>query len=634
MAIEDQNTQFTGQQSDQAAPAQQGELRQTWNFHQASPIGVPVATSGGGEYLNKIREAMAVIFKDVANGLDVKLITLNRHAQAHADLRFSALVVAVRWPDQDQNTIGYHTLILEATGDALGPVNQTLDNYNVMVRRVTGDAFDSTMASMAHQAVSDAFPNKNVYEAAAMVLPRNIQPDNLEVLTNVGRNCLLAGVNAIFNNTPQRDNLNLAYMDRECRFTLDITVGQHQVRDVVNNPQRSSVLVAFSSIKKTAGQYTQLQDVNTPDAAVRVCELSGFVQPIWAPPQDSGAFGFGAQGWASAQQQPQFSQKFVAELVITAFRSEYNVSLAAVLLSFSTALVLSDENRWVMAFLANKSAAARGDTGKVDITDIGALNVTANLANETDKQGFGTPISMETFTSTPETVKYVASLFRPGLVISLDCPEVGDSTWYLQPFALAAQGDKNEYNRIYEAADALTNGKFSQYFQHGTPIHDNVMRVPLGYYSSGNQTLDVRNIDYTAMCNMWGTTNPSVIHEYANTFVDRPGFHPMRNLSIRENIISETLHQQVEFTGYAARVTLSSEFIQALSQAVRDCNLPTTVNTPLSSDQMRTGVSGPSYINRAVTTGTQTFSSGYPVGRPAGPNYRYGGVGGSNFRRS
>lgn len=620
MAIQDENNQQNQTAAPQAEPqqAQRPVGPSTWSFHQPNLMNAPVAAGVGGEYFTKLRAAFAEVYKDIATGIKVDVLSLNR--QNIPALKFSALLVVCRMPEQNNSVVAFHTLILEGTGEKLQPVVRTVDNQNIQINRVTSDAYDEVLYKIAYDAVAEYVKNGQVYPADAMVIPASIVPEKKEVIENIARNAALACVSVINNVTDNYGELNLAHMDRDVRFVIDMSFGNHQVYDVTGAPQRSSVLINYSSQKKTANQISNIDTVNVPDAVATICELSGFVNTIWAPIDAQQGFGFNQYN----PNIPRPTQKFAAELVMTSVRTDFATSPAAVLLALSSSLALVDNNAWIQALLPRDRGSLHAGGNKVDITDIGALNITANLGNETDKGGFGSPISMAAIRNDlAEVNKYIVSVFRPGIVVSLDCPEVGPQSWYLSVFAAAASGDQNAYNQIYQAAMELTNGNFERFFKHGDPMFTNIVRVPLGYYMNGDQVLDIRNIDYTAIANLY-QNNPQVIHEYAGTFMEVPGSRSSaRNLAIREGIIKDALDQQCVINGYAARVSCSDDFIGALSAAIAECNLPVQVNSPLSLDALRTGVPVPSFVGQSLAQNTRTFSTGYVQNRPM-HQYSYG----------
>ena len=234
MALIDNSTTNNQAQPGRQQTASPGTTNgEVWSFHKSNLLNSPVAAGIGGEYFTKIRAALVDIYKDLAEGIEVSILSLNR--QNPPGLRFSALVVACTMPSVNAAVTAYHTLVLEATGEKLMPVNAVIDNQNIQVHRVTSDAMDEIMQRLAHEAVTAEFPTHMVYPADAMVLPARVDPTQKEILENVARNAALACVSVINSATDNFGKLNLAYMDRDCRFAIDVAFGNHQVTDIVGN---------------------------------------------------------------------------------------------------------------------------------------------------------------------------------------------------------------------------------------------------------------------------------------------------------------------------------------------------------------------------------------------------------------
>ena len=611
-----------------AAPAQQQQQpsagqNNIWSFHQQDVLGnVGIAAGMGGEYFTKFRTVLGDILKEIATGVKVSMVLLNR--QNFPTLRFSAIGIVTEMPEQDAGLVAFHTLILEATGDRLPKRNEQLDGMQVQVNVTTGDAYDEVMYMTMAQEVSKLYPNSRVINAEAEVVPSSINPERKEQMEQIARNVAMAGVSAIMNSSENQSPLNLAQMDKAAGFNINVSIGNHQAYDIFGLPMRSSVLIALDSVIRSGGDYNSNPDiVNTPDRAIPVARVSGFMQPIWAPMVQQNAFGFNNQ-----QQQP--TQKFVNELVVTGIETSFATSVSAVLLALCSTLSLVDSDSWIQAYIPRTNTGRSPERTTVDISDIGALNITANISNEEDKKGFGSPINLSSIQGEISKINsYLVSLFRPGTLISLDCPEVGAQSWYLQVFARAAGGDGDAYAMIWNAANDLFNGNFEKHFPYGTPMFSNAIRVPLGHYVGNDSMLqDIRNIDFVAVSNLF-KSNPQVIFDYANSFINRPGFNARRLLTLRENIIRDALNQQCEITGYAARVTATDQLISALSICQMESNIPTTINTPMSADQLRVGTPAPSYINGSLVSNTRSFGYGAGGGQTRNtaynPGRRYGG---------
>lgn len=596
-----------------------GQQPQPWSFHTANLLGSPVAAGIGGEYMIQFRQALANVFKDIAPSVEVRILTLNR--QNTPSLRFSALIVACRIPDTSSNVVAFHTLILEATGEKLQPVMRNVDNQQTRITLVTSDAYDEVLRTLAFDAVSESSPGATIIAAEGEVIPGHVQPADKETIENIARNSAMACYSEISIAVGGFNPLNLATVERDCRFNIDVAFGNNQVNDIVGMPQRASAVITYNSVRKGNASNWNVDTINVPDNYARVCELTGFLNPIWAPLAPPNMYGAGIYG--AYQNQPMPTQKFAAEFVITSVSTEYASSPAAVLLAVSSVLAVVDNDTWAQGLLPRGGQRS----GQVDLNDIGVLNITANLANEKEHGDFGTPVNTSEMRNEPsEASRYISALFQPGVAVSMDCPEAGPSSWYTSVFALAANGSPEAAARIYDAAEELTNGNFAKYFKRSDRIFSNSTRVPLGYYLQGDRKMDIRTIDYIAIAALFAN-NPQMIHEYSNTFVPRQGVSPIRNLSIRENMIMLALNDQAVITSYAARVTFSDAFVTALSSAIADCSLLVSVNTPLTADQLRSGVAAPDFISKSLTRGTHTFN-GMSGGSWTPPNYM-----GNAFRR-
>lgn len=619
MAILEENSNV----SQPGQPSAENQKARFWSFNQQNLLNSPVAAGIGGEYFTKFRGILADICKNVAEEMDVSIIALNRQNQPN--LRFSVLAVAARLKKLDPNTVSFYTLILEATGQKLNKVTRTLDNMQVEINRVTSDAYDEVLFKAVSDAVQAQYPTAHVYPSDALVVPARVSPDEKgkDVIENIARTALLADYSVITSVTKNFGELNLAYMEPDVKLGINVAFGNHHVTDILGAPHRSSVLINVSSERKGINPNS-LDIVNVADSSVTVCELSGFVNQIWAPLNPTSGFGFPA--YPNQQQQVGINQAFAAEFVITNVRSDFATSPAAILLAISSFYSLSDNNNWIQALLPRQSSnSPRLSSGQVDITNIGALNVTANIMGDTDREGFGREIDISKIGDDVRKIsQYITRIFRPGIIISIDCPEAGPQSWYLSLFSAAAAGDSEAYNLLYQAANELTNGHFSTHFKHGEQMFSNIVRVPLGYYPVGESIQDIRNIDYVAIANLYKNTDPKMIHEYSNTFVQRPGFHEQRNLKIREDIINAALNYTAVITGYAARVSLSDKMTTALSRAIADNKVAIGVNTPLNADQLRAGVAVPSFVGNSLAQTSGTFAQSYKPMQQA--QYRYTGL--------
>lgn len=612
MAIQQNNQpQQQRQQSRQPGTGIGGDL-----FSTLRGIGNGLVAQGvGGEYFSKMKETVTKTAEDLLRGVNMTIIPLSR--QEYDNLRFSAMLVAFQL-DAVENTVAYHTLILEATGEELRAETRNIDNQQVRINLVTSDANDTQLAELASRLMTENFSGCSIYPCAATVVPRSIDAGSEDQVTPIIRNAAVAATAALQAIGNMITPVSLEAVGPDTILQLDMSTDTQGCKfDAVGNPQRASINVTVSARQK-GGENRDPLVVNAASASMKICEVSGFVNPIWAP-QDIGQNGFGY-----IQQQQQIPQgKLVAEYVITGVHTPFAQSPAAVALALSTVLLVTDNNNWVQALIP------KSYSDQNDLTDVGALNVICNVGNETENGGWGSVVNTDKMAE--DLTKFnnlVGKLFRPGCVVSLDCPESSPQSWYLNPFAAAAMGDATAIGAVIDAFNELTGGRFSMHFQSGAKLFSNVTRVPLGYYIGADKKMhDIRDVDLTAICNAF-KNNPDNIHVFNDTFVPRLGSGVITNLAKREGIIGHVLKEQFQINGYAMRCTFSSDTIQALSKALNSMSVSTVVNTPLNVDSLRNGTPAPDFIAGSLANTSASYVGNVGSFQRQGMNYNA-----SPFRR-
>lgn len=616
MAIQDDNSQ---QQQSAGLGAglggfQQQKQEQRFDLHDAlsSMTGAFVAGGTGGDVFAKMRDEVTKVIADLTKQtMKNRIIPVNR--EDYRELKFSFLILASQMADEP-TFVSYYIMILEGTGERLKPEIITLDNRQVKINRVTGHAYDARMQDLAHQIIQTEYPNTSAISAAAVVIHDTVLPTDSNKIKDISRNGILACVSRLTRVSKKLKPLRLDQIGQNYRFLLEMAHNpQGVVMDEQGAPMRSNALLSLSSEKKGVNR-TNEDIVNRVDASERICELSGFVNTIWAPAQQQIGFGFSQMNGMMTMQNgvPVLpTQKLAAEFVITSLRTPYSVSTAAVILGLANMLLASDGNNW-MQLLIPRSAYGNNQqraTGRnADLTDLGALNIIVNFQGETDKNGYGTMVEMEKLSGNlTELSRYITTIYRQGLIMSLDVPECGNQSWYLNVFGRAATGDKSSIQELLAAADEVTAGNFSTFFDASMPIFSNMTRVPLGFYRYGDQVRDIRDIDLTAICNLC-KNSPDAIHNWNRAFADTM-LNPYTRLAMVEEIISHSLFDQCEINGYAMRCSFSRQFIEALSKGFAALKLQTAISTPINRDQMQTGIQAPSYIDSALAGNTNTFNN-------------------------
>lgn len=592
------NDAFAKAQAAAPAPAPQSQTTaqpatpQGWSFHAGGLFGAPIGKDLSSEYMTKLKTGLEEIYKNVDSSTEVQVVVLDPTNEPA--LVYSSIVVTLKIKDQPKLGVAYHVLICESTNEPLTPLLENINGQQVEILRVTSDALDNVLANKVKERVQRMYPGLAAYLVDACVVPRTFDPEDKRKLQQLALNAGMACKTELVMRTPGWSDFNLGMNQRDSTLVINQAFNHQQIEDAVGNPMRSDVLITFSS-QKNKEQNQQSQGlVNTGDREAKVSEVSGFIDLVWAPVQPQAQMGYYAPVAAA-------TQKYVARLVLTNLSSNFAYTPSSMLLSLGTAMTLRDDNNWMQHFRPRQ-------TGRdVDLHDLGAMNIEANLAAEPTQ--FGTRINTKADTFRLEDMgRYIASLIQAGLLFSLDCPENGPQSWYTSMFAAASNGSAAAYDAIYEAAQDLTNGAFGRHFVKGTPMFIDVgNRVHLGTWVDANGVKrDIRDIDTVAVANLIGERDPQVIREWSDTFL-RVDYPLAQRLAARKKIIAGLTNHSAVFTGFAQRVTFSTAFLDALSKGIRELAIPVRVMTPLSASSFNDsrGVAG--FVQQGLLTPGVSF---------------------------
>ena len=582
---------------------QQAQPQNKWSFHQSSVFGrAPIGRGVGSETLTRLQAALAEVYKQANAEVEITLIPLDNTSEVA--LAFSALVVCLRYKNSPDLGVAYHTLIVEATGEKIPAKFEQINNTQVEIFRVAGDACDAILLAKVSEKVRAAFPQSRIYNAEACVVPRVFNTEDKVAVHQLALNAGLAVSTELDIRQKDFQDMNLATSAHDSNLTVTLSFARQQLENSVGEPVRSDLLLSFTSQQQNQQQSAS---INSGDRTARIAELSAFIDLVWAPSAQQGG---GYNPYAIGQQQ-QVTQKYAARMVITNMRSTIASTPPAQLLALVTALSVRDDNNWIQAFRPTPI------TGKeVDVHDIGAIGIEANFENS--PTNFGTRINTKSDTFRPEMLgQLISATITPGLVISLDVPECGPETWNMSIFAAASNGSVEATEAIYNAANQLTNGNFGRHFSLGSQMFADLgNRVHTGYYIDSNSVKrDIRDIDYLAVMNLVGERDPQAIRDWSDTFT-RTQFPLAQRLAARKRTIMALTGQSAEFTGFAQRVTFTHAFMEALAVACKETGLAIRINTPLNSGDFNNerGVAG--FIGSAINQSGQASVFSRDFGTP------------------
>jgi hypothetical protein len=608
-----------GQQQQQARPqAQQEQAQQEsprWSLNANRLFAAPISRATGSEALTKLSKAMAKIYESANQAIELTLLSIDNGDDTA--LNFSVLVVCGRLKTQP-DMVAFHTLLIEATGKKLTPVMENINNRQVEVLRVTGDAMNERLINKVSALVSKAFPNHRLFQTDGCVVPRHF---NVEDNDSVHALAFNAGMAVSTELELQRNgfyDFNIAESKDDSSLQVNISFNNPAQLDAVGEPMRSDTIITFSS--QSANQPRGADNLNSGDRESRVTEISVFHDVLWAPVHQQPNSFPGYQQQQMPQMGYPMTQKYVVRAVITNLISNLSYTPSGVLLALVTVMSLHDNNNWIQAFRPQPVSGS-----EIDIRDLGALNIEANLNNEPN--GVGSRIDTKDPSFGLEQLgQYISMLIRPGLVVSMDVPECAPQTWFSSLLAASASGSRTAQGILYEAAQVLTNGNFGKYVTEGEGLfNDTNNRVHLGYWTDrSGARRDIRDIDHVAVANILGERQPSVVRTWSDTFT-QTNYPLALRLEERKKIIMACTNETAEFTGFAQRLTFTTRFLEGLARGAIEAGLITNVITPMSSSEFNNqrGVAGfvdNTLLQPGTTFGTRT--NGMAGGYAGGMNQR------------
>jgi hypothetical protein len=545
-----------GQAFAQAGTEQQIPPRVKWS-NMGSLTRTAMGRKPASECLVKAQKAIGDLYAK-RNDPIFKVSLLAIDMANNQELAISALVVVTQDEGNPKAGLAYHTFILEGSAEVPPPKYDNINGRQVEVLRVPGDSNDKILHGVIRAKLMAAYPNTTLHNADACVIPRDFNFADEVATTMLAANGLLATTTELEIKHPNFRDLNLSYIDNDSNLTVRPTFAGDQITGVDGLPIRSSVIIDFSA---TVQQNQQQQQ--SADRVTSLAQIAGFVDLAWDPVQGP------VNAWvAQAQNQQAINQsyvKYTARYVMTALESQELLTIPAQLLAMLPALTLRENNSWANAF--RPAPFSNG----IDKSDIGAIGLEVNFDN--NPTGVGTRIDTKSASFTDQSLfQLLAATTRPGMVLMLDVPKCGGSTWYTNVFAAESEGDLQARQAILNAAETLTNGNFGKYYKSNGPICDNENNIiHMGYYEVNGVRHDIRELDYLAILNMVGEQDMGIVTKFCNTYLDRSTPINQR-LSDRKQIYAHLVSNLV-ITGKALRLSISAEFLDALAKGAQDCGL-------------------------------------------------------------
>ena len=257
MAVIDPNNGNQAQQQAQQAPAasasqqfQQSapkmQQQQQFSFHtNAGIFGTPIGRAPGTEVLVSLQEKLGEIYKNAKDSaFEFNLIPLDKNNETQ--LYYSALTL-LSFVKGDRKQAAYHTLILEASNDAPTSLHQNVMNDMVEVIRVSSDAGDEELDKAVFTKLRAAYPGVELFNADAMVVPRDFPLEDKSAIHRLALNAALATAKELEKRVPGYSDLNMAAFARDSSLVVTPRFESGIVKNIDELPRRQDVKIIFGS---------------------------------------------------------------------------------------------------------------------------------------------------------------------------------------------------------------------------------------------------------------------------------------------------------------------------------------------------------------------------------------------------
>ena len=504
-------------------------------------------------------------------------------------LLISSLVVVatLKNPTNDTKYAAHHTLLLASTARGATAVEQSFGQIKFERLVVPADAYDATLRARVAEVVKGQFGDFTLIDADATVVPADLDLRSEEAVRNIIANATTAS-STLLASVVAADGWTINDEVRSMTFQNEIKSSWGHFVDLTAQPVRGDVVLEMSVLTGRNQNQNQNQQsggefqYNNSQAKELVTQLTGYIDLVSTPPVQTNSFGFGGlqQGMAARAEELKI---YTPRLVITNIDAPgEGCELPVILQGLATTQSLQNDQRWVAGLVQQHKNGAAHAEGGVNIRDLSAIGLEAPvlappayMGGEMPKAG-RLPLTSANVNDAMLAAA-IQTYFHSDLLVSIDVPECGASSWISSPFAAAARGDQNAIRDIFEAADMLTEGKFTPIYksvnggQMKNPFFNDNMYVNTGYYFSAGGKRDIRDIDYIAVLNATGDSELDTINDWANLQANAE-VDPMFRLTETRRI-QQRLFESLTITGRAVRVTCNPAFIYALAAAVAEAGL-------------------------------------------------------------
>jgi hypothetical protein len=568
----------------------------------------PLAGTPDAEAMKAFTDAVKLLIGNAHESYDLQMVNISKTEATN--LFCSAIVLVVRHKQAPNAALAFHTMLIGDTAGELPRPQVNVNGKTVEQQWAIGDAYDNDYKAIVAGVVARQFPSTNpahMFDAEGQVVPAGYDFKDLALVRATLANALRAAGTVLNSNASNFKDYSLEGSAAGLNSVATLAFNQNQQANAVGQPVRTDVYIGYAEVRGQAQQGKQdgqRISLNSGERSEQVFGIGGFMDLLWDPANPQIGQNPYQQALQQYQQQPQSTHLYTPRFIITKLDAKLLNTLPGQLLGMVTALTLRANGNWIGAF-------RRPHTNEFDMRDLGAIGIEANL--DKNPSGFGSRIDTRSDSFTAQQLASLVQAFiRPNLAISMDVEECGPETWLTSVFLAAARGSADANEAILSAAQLLTNGKFNY---SGPAVFAENNRIHMGHYVDKNGVKrDLRDVDYLAVANMFGETDPVQIREWSDTFT-RTEYPLDLRMHARRRILESAVGGSVFYTGFAERVTFSGPFMDALEKAVVATGLVIRPVTPFQD------MAGPNRVSASwmqnLRLGTESgglFNRGYGGG--------------------
>ena len=592
----------------------------------ASPL--MMSSTMGGESLIALKNTIEKILKDnPPAGMTIKCLPIDRVTAGR--MYFSTLVLAVKLGSAP-NVVSYHALIDESSNVDYPPEVKMVGQTKVEVIMPSALSYDRYMVNKILDVLRQAHPDNGLLNSTATVVPRGFDYTNELAVRALLSSAVNACLVKLQTHTGELINLDFSKIKADSGFKITPNFsradGTEEVArlDCVGIPVRSDASAVL--MNHPPRRDKEERTMNKGNGPTVVAMASGFVEAEWtkpSPEQIQNAMFMNNMIGGQPGMVANIAACYTPNFIITDVFGGFNYSLNTTLLGIYSALCMRENNRWMNAFRPSPDQLA--GQSRIDVRNVGGLNVLARrptaAGQAVGEYGDIIPIHSSDF-ATNDFFQYMNSIFiQNNFLVSLDCPLYGSNSWVTEVFSAAAAGRESAKQDIVKAANSLTGGVFAKYYQPQRPMFLRRMRVHSGTMKMAGKLRDIREIDLTYISNVIGASNPSLVHDWLDTFYNDNYDHDQR-LWARMGMLKAFSENTARINGYFDRVTIGGEFLIALHTALREVGFSPAINDAMNNTDYGTIRRSADFAAGGVSFQGNMFSTGQSTGM----GYNYNGA--------